>query len=212
MDLKAIGGIRGIIMLFLIMIGIPAAILIGNQKMIDYKTNGIEVTATVVNVESMHIGKKIRHYVTVTYTDPNGQLITANAINADGAVMNQSIYGRVLPGVPNEVFLEPAPWVLVVVYGLAIFFFLAGAFLIFGMFYRARTDEKLSRMGTVTDALILNRIYIGDSQLIEVTFKDERGIVRKVECCPPPYLPQNATECTVRYVVKSEKKVICEVV
>jgi len=212
MDLKAIGGIRGIIMLFLIMIGIPTAILIGNQKMIDYRTNGIEVTATVVNVDSIMVGRKYRKAVTVTYTDPNGQLITANAINADGAVMNQSIYGRVLPGVPNEVFLEPAPWVLVVVYGLAVFFFLGGAVLIFGMFYRTRTDEKLSRMGTVTDALILNRIYIGDSQLIEVEFKDERGIVRKVNCCPPSYLPQNATECTVRYVVKSEKKVICEVV
>ncbi len=212
MDLKAIGGIRGIIILFLIMIGIPTAILIGNQKMINYRTNGIEVAATVVNVDSVMVGRKYRKAVTVTYTDQNGQLITANAINADEAMMSQTIYGRVLPSAPNEVFLEPAPWVLVVVFGMAVFFFLGGAVLIFGMFYRTRTDEKLSRMGNVTDALILNRIYIGDSQLIEVEFEDERGIVRKVNCCPPPYLPQNATECTVRYVVQSEKKVICEVV
>jgi len=205
-------GVKGIVILLVLIIGIPLGAYFGQQKSINYKVNGTEVTATVINVYTWRVRGTIRKTVTVTYEDKDGKLITAKAINAGDVIENQTIIGKVIPENPEEVFLEPALWLTILVNGVAGLLFLGGLLVLFGMVWRRKTDKQMSAQGKVTDAVIMKREFIGDTLFVDVGFKDENGIHRFASCSAPIYLDSKASTCTIRYVVKSEKKVICEIV
>ena len=205
-------GVKGIIMLLLFVVGIPLALFLGNQKMINYQTNGTDVTATVVKVEKWKVSGKFREKVTVTYLDKDGTRITAEAINPGSVSENDTIVGKVVPENPAEVFLEPSLMTSVIVYGIMGFCFLGGLLIIFGMARNRMINKQMAAHSKVTDAVIMRREQIGDVSFVDVGFKDENGVHRFASCRVPVYMNANISTCTIRYFVKSEKKTICEIV
>src|ERR1035437_2882852 len=132
MDSQNSMGFKGIVMLLLLVVGIPLAMFLGNQTMINYQVNGTDVTAKVINVKTFRITGKIRTTVTATYSGKNGTLITANVINPGTLYENDTIVGKVLPGSPTEVFLKLSLGITILVYGLAGFCFLMDLLVIYG--------------------------------------------------------------------------------
>ena len=205
-------GIRGIIMLLLLVVGLPLGLFLGNQKAINYQMNGTDVTATVVKVEKWKVRKIIRQTVTVTYTDKDGTMITADVINPGSVSENDTIVGKILPENPKEVYLEPSLGITILVYGITGFCFLGGLLVIFGMIRSRMTNKQMAAHSKVTDAVIMKREQIGDAIFVDVGFKDEKGIHRFASCRVPEYMNADISSCTIRYFVKSEKKTICEIV
>lgn len=205
-------GVKGIIMLLILLIGIPIGLYGANQTSINYQVNGTKVTATVINVESWKIGKKHRETVTVTYVNEDGQPITAKAINAGDVFENDTITGKVVPEKPEEVFLEPPMWQHIVVYGVSGLLYFFCLLILFGLVRGRKTDKQIAAQGKITDADIIRREFIGDETFVDIEFRDENGNLRFGSCRAPIYLKSNASTCTIRYLVKSEKKIICEIV
>ena len=205
-------GVKGVIILLLFVIGIPLATFLGNQKMMNYQVNGTDVTAKVINVETLRIARKVITTVTATYTDKDGKIITAEVINPGSVSKNDMIVGKVVPENPTEVFLKPSLGITIIVYGIFGFCFLMGLIIIYGMVHSKNTQKQMASHSKVTDAVILSREQIGDATFVDIAFKDENGVHRSASCRVPDYMNANMSTCTIRYFVKSEKKVICEIV
>lgn len=210
-------GIKGIIILLLLVVGLPLGLFIGNQKAIHYQTNGMDVTATVVNVEEWKVNDKIRQKVTVTYTDKDGTLTTAEVINPGSVSANDTIVGKVLPENPQEVYMEPSLVITILVYGITVFCFLVGLLVIFGLIRGRMVNKQMAANSRITDAVIMKRVLIGDMLFVDVGFKDDKGVHRYGSCRVPDYLysdymNSDISTCTIRYLVKSEKKTNCEIV
>jgi len=205
-------GIKGIIMLLLLVVGLPLGLFLGNQKAIHYQTNGTDVTATVVNVEEWKVRGKVRQKVTVTYTEKDGTMITADVINPGSVSKNDTIVGKVLPENPQEVYLEPSLGITILVYGITVFCFLGGLLVIFGLIRGRMTNKQMAAHSRITDAVIMKREQIEDVIFVDVGFKDEKGVHRFGSCRVPDYMNSDMTTCTIRYFIKSEKKTICEIV
>lgn len=205
-------GIKGIIMLLLLVVGLPLGLFLGNQKAIHYQTDGTDVTAKVVKVEKWRVSGKNRQKVTVTYTDNGGTMITADVINPGSVSEDDTIVGKVLPENPKEVYLEPSLGITILVYGLTGFCFLGGLLVIFGMIRSRMTNKQMAAHSKVTDAVIMKREQIGDVIFVDIGFKDEKGVHRFGSCRVPEYMNADITTCTIRYFVKSEKKTICEII
>jgi len=158
------------------------------------------------------VGRKYRKWVTVTYKNEDGKQITAQAINTVDVFENDTITGKVLPENPEEVFMEPPIWVSIVAYGLAGLCFFGGLLVLIMMVHARKTDKQIASQGKITDAVIIRREFMGDVTLVDIEFRDENGILRFASCRAPIYLNSTATTCTIRYLVKSEKKILCEIV
>lgn len=200
------------IFVLLLMFVLPLAIYNMNQADINLRLNGKEVTATVINVEKWQIGKKHHEKVTVTYVNDNGQTITAEAYNSTGVFENDTIVGSVLPGKPEIVYVEPSIWIKAPLYGLAGLFFFGGFVMLVIMIRASKDEMQLTKQGKVAEAVIIRRELVEDAIFVDVGFRDHNGIQRFGNCRVPAYLDSDASICMIRYLVKSEKKVICEIV
>lgn len=202
--------VRMVIVLLIFIIGVPVGMYFLNQKTINYRMNGTEVTATVISVESKRVRGTDRITVTVTYENEDGEIITAKAINPGNVYENDTIVGRVVPEKPEEVFLEPPMWQTIVAYGVAGLFFFGSLILLIAMVIGKKTEKQMSRQGKITEATITRRELIDGSIFVDVEFRDDNGILRRGSCRAPEYMDTAKPTCTIRYLAKSDKKTICE--
>lgn len=105
----------------------------------QYEEQGIEVFATITDVQAGRKGKKSYQ---CTYVNENGQKVEAYLIlNKLGGEVGQVVQGRYLPENPNEVYCPPNKLLkyglMIVVDGLAI---LLTVFLIMGMLGNNETE------------------------------------------------------------------------
>lgn len=203
-------GAKFIIMLLIILIGFPVAFYFAKQKQLNYQVNGTEVTATVINVESLMVGRKYREWVTVTYENQDGDLITAKAINAVNVVVNDTIVGRVVPEKPEEVFVEQTTGVAIVAYVIVGLLYSVALFFLVAVIIGRNTGKKMAKQGKITEALIIRREQLDGSIFVDVEFEDDNGILRYGSCRVPEYIDTTGRTCTIRYLAKAKNKAICE--
>lgn len=205
-------GFTRMIILILITVGIPIALLVGFQKTINYQVNGTEVSATVTDVQTLLIRGKYRTNITVAYENESGELVTAQATNAVSPVIGQTITGKVLAGNPDELFLDPPVWQLILVYSVAGLCFIGGLVIIFALIRGRKTDKQMASQSMFAEATVVGRENVGGYLFLDVQFRDGDGIIRKASCRAPEYWDPSGSTCHVRYIAKSEKKVVCEIV
>jgi len=203
-------GVKYIIVLLIILIGFPVAFYFKNQKSINYRLNGTEVTATVIDVSEKKVRGTVRTTVTVTYENEDGELITAKAINPGSVFENDTIVGKVVPENPEEVFREPSAGMTLLVYGIVGLIYLGALFMLIAMILGRSVGKKMARQGKITEAVILRRELVEGDLFVDLEFKDENGIMRHGSCRVPEYIDTNNRTCTIRYLPKSKDKAICE--
>jgi len=182
----------------------------------NYRENGYEVTATIVDVYEIPSVRRPRTTtkVIVVYQNPDGQLIRAGTKNPPSRIIGDQYIGKVVADDPDMVYREVQKWkegetIFLIVGG--IFYLLNLIFLIF-ILRGIRANKKLAVKGEVAEAEVLGCDTLGNETFVDVRFKDKNGLLYNASCVAPPNMNLVAKTCSVRYVVTSENTVDCEII
>ncbi|MDD4096211.1 MAG: DUF3592 domain-containing protein [Oscillospiraceae bacterium] len=181
-----------------------------------YRENGYEVTATIVAVYEIPSVRRPRTTtkVIVIYQSPDGQLIRAGTKNPPSYTIGEQYIGKVVEDDPNMVYREVQEWKegkLIFLIGFAVFYLLNLFFLVM-ILRRKRADKKLAVKGAIAEAEVIRCDTYGNETFVDISFKDENGLLYNASCVAPPNMNLVAKTCFVRYVVTSENSVDCEIV
>jgi hypothetical protein len=89
---------------------------------------------------------------------------------------------------------------------------IGGLVILFAMLKGRKTDQQMAAQSMFAEATVIGRENVGGYLYLDLQFRDSDGIIRKASCLAPNHYDPSAGTCHVRYIVKSEKKVVFEIV
>ncbi len=174
----------------------------GQQKSLDYKKNGVEITCTVMNVSSF----RNKQNVVVEYQQSGGNVVRATCIANRKVSLGETFNGYVLPGKPSEVFCPPSKLLMAIAYLLVGVIELMAITGIVVCIKNILDDRKLVKYGIHTRGRVISfkkedKIFFGSVQ-----FTDSKGTIHVTEIPFIKIKPRTGNDYDIIYMVEANGK------